>query len=175
MATKTPKIDIGKPSKVHPSVKRGTVNKLMNALRYFAEETRRLNMRDWGRFYTKEEIKLYLNYEDSTFPPCGTRGCLAGGILLTTAEGRKFLKKNNCIKTNATFCQVVFPEGTPKVAAKIIGLTEGAAKKLFYFKSWGLSRGWPEVFSTAYEIADDAQGKFDVLKARVFHFIETGK
>lgn len=170
---KKKRVDIGNPNSIHPSIKKSTVKKLMKALKYFAEETRRLNMQQWGIVYPREFFR------DETLPPCGTQGCIAGGILLTSNDkGIKklltpILKKRNEI----SYSEACFPTKSPELAAKILGITEMQANALFYFKGWktGSTSGWPTKYSNAYTRSKDADGKFEATKARVFHFIETGK
>ena len=171
---KQKKIDIGKPKKVHRSIKPKTVKILMGVLEYFAEETRRLNMSNWGQYLPDTSVK----YSDS-LPPCGTRACLAGGVMLTTKSGLNYLAKNNMLKPKDTYYIVEFYDNTPGLAAGILGLTTRQANKLFYFKGWnaGKTVGWQKKFSDAYDIAKnrgDHDGMFEATKARVFHYIETG-
>ena len=171
---KAKKIDIGKPKKRHKSVSKKTVNILMGVLKYFAEENLRLDMRDWGTFYPKAAAA----YNPDFMPPCRTRACLAGGIMLTTEKGLAILKERGLVKSKARFDEISFDRDTPISAAKILGIKQNAADRLFYFKGWLNDQGWPDNYADAYrEAASDSspEGMFEATKNRVFHFIETGE
>lgn len=145
----------------HKSVSPTTATKLRKLLRVIQPE--HFNMGYW--FFTKEgslrdDLDYWKKLEAAT-PSCKTAGCLGG------------------------WCAVVFPP-TPKqertqdvadYAQKTLGLTQEQRKVLFFVTDW------PDPYADLYDRVTEAcvedpslaGARLEITKARVEHFIRTGK
>jgi len=155
---------------------------LRKVLDYIEQEPSRLEMGQWG-YILPDDVKEVdgVGGNPQPSPPCGTIACLAGTCLLVTKAGNDFLQEHGAFKERGQTDWVSFPDETPEKAAEILGLSEDRAKKLFFFQKWdhldekGNPVGWQKEFSDRYEKATTPRGRFLATKARVEHFIATGK
>lgn len=150
---------------------------LRKVLDYIKQEPRRLQMGVWGQILP-EGTDTVEGADDANqpAPPCGTVACLAGTCLLVTKAGTDFLEQNGAVKTRGNKHYVDFPPGTPEEAMRILGISESKAKKLFYFSEWSFEGGcWPVKYSKKYMEATTPKGRYLASKARVEHFIRTGR
>jgi hypothetical protein len=108
----------------------------------------------WGNVASaREAIRLR---ED-----CGTTGCLAGWIVMTTPE-----------EVVADIMERTERTGIGSTASIIAGLDYNQSNKLFYLG------GWPEEFQLEYTPArdrGDSASMAAALERRVEHFIRTGE
>lgn len=155
------------------AVSKKTEQILLRVLKYIEKEPRRLRMNSWGDIYGNED-KIFSDFNgiNNKVPPCRTTACLGGTVLLITKKGKKFLDENMDEHEDAT--EYHFPDNSPDIAADILGITEDQVQNLFYFNGGG-DTGWPIKYDVAYKRARTAKQKFKVTKARVLHFIKTGR
>lgn len=132
-------------------------------MEYFKEEPRRLDMEDWHQGHLQD-------YN----PPCGTTACFAGATCI------KFKTARQSHYDSSYYLPPI--SGWGESAAKILGLTDSQADRLFRLDS-GATRLvetvkdtkniWPKRYANAYGKATTPAGRFKVFLNRVNHFLKT--
>jgi hypothetical protein len=160
-----------------------TIDLLKKFQEYILEEPRRFNLSLWGEIANPKEFEQIAEDRGPTDvtdqrPPCGTVGCVAGSICVLTGV----IKPKTVLKGLSSLEVYSFPNHTPEMAAKALGLPLSLAEKLFYLKSWRVVfnkeeevyPGWPEKFEEELEKhKPGSQGYAKVTVARIQHFIDT--
>lgn len=164
--------------KVNKAISEKTKRILLKVIDYIEQEPKRLDMSAWGTYFPKE-WKKFAGVDEvlQPVPPCGTTACIGGTCLLVTKAGMNFLHKSGSVKEMAEQdeCVIQFPSDSDEAAAKILGITEEQASRLFFFSEWRMGDpGWPARFVTRYKKAKSAKGRFNATRDRILHFINTG-
>jgi len=152
--------------------KAATIKKLRKVQEYIVMEPRRFDMNFWG-MAVRDIDAFAKEYHFSDLadlrPPCGTAGCLAGNALVVA----KLIKPK--YRTDDKLEVFEFPDDTPQIAAKWLGIDEAEAAKLFYLGGDTDDLGWPHEFTEKYDQAETLRKRAKVLSQRIDHYIQTGE
>jgi len=112
-----------------------------------------------GYFGKARELKALKNQA----PPCGTIACLAGQALITLGKMQPTVDNDKAVYS---FNHLSVPEE----AAKLLGISEDAADKLFF------PDYWPRKFRYALKKQKaGTKGYLNVAKRRFAHLVKTGQ
>lgn len=142
---------------------------------HILEEPRRLDMNVPIFMQSKEKAS-----RDSTLPPCGTTGCLAGiAVLIDAATNHRRLhlvKETNFY--NGSVYKVIDWDVCRQRAIELLGLTENNAEKVFQvYSNYSLRPNppcWRPDFRKRFQKAKTPKGRARVLADLIDYVLEHG-
>jgi hypothetical protein len=170
---------------LYPPLLKKAIKKLEEVIKVIKKDPRKLDMKDWGRVYSKEakdsegNILYTPKAAKKDFNSCGTVGCIAGWVCLLGDPKLKQSLVNNAKEMSVNsgsleFCSLDYDVDPSELAEEMLGISGAQADLLFLpFTTSYKEDHWPVEFVKAYNKAKTPEERVVVTVKRIRHFIKT--